>query len=234
MKWIHPITESLAHLVFPHLCEACGSPNLPEKQYLCCHCYSNLPETMFFSSENNPVERLFIGRLMIEKAGAQFYYTRNSVMRKLMHEFKYKGHISLGRYLSNLMAHGISSSDRFNDIDLILPVPLYKKKLRNRGYNQAEILAESISYVLQKPLIINAVIKEFDSESQTKKNRIERWNNAEGNYTVTQPELLENKHILLVDDVVTTGATIEACGRAIQKTINCKISIVTLCYTSGN
>jgi ComF family protein len=234
MKWIKDVTDSIAHLIFPHLCEGCGSPNLPEKQYLCAFCYSELPETIFFPSENNPVEKLFIGRLMIEVAGAQFYYTQNSLLRKLMHEFKYKDHILLGRYLGNLMAQSIRNSNRFNDIDLIIPVPLYNKKQHKRGYNQAEVIAESISLILQKPVLKNVVCKQFDSESQTKKNRIERWNNAEGSYTIIEPQLLDNKHILLIDDVITTGATIEAFGRAIRKNINCKLSIATLCYTSGN
>ena len=234
MNLFKDVTNALTHLIFPHLCEGCASPDLPEKEYLCSFCYSQLPETLFFASENNPVEKLFIGRLMVEMAGAQFYYTRNSLMRKLMHEFKYKGHISLGRYLGNLMATGICHSKRFNEIDFIVPIPLYNKKEHKRGYNQAQVLAESLSLTLNKPVIKNLVLKELDSESQTKKNRIERWNNAEANYIVLETELLDNKHILLVDDVVTTGATIEACGRALKKSTNCKISIATLCFTSGN
>ena len=234
MKFLSYVTNALTNLIFPHLCEGCGSPHLPEKEYLCTYCYSELPDTIFFASENNPVERLLIGRLMIEMAGAQFYYTRKSLMRKLMHEFKYKGHISLGKYLGNLMAYGISNSKRFSDIDLIIPVPLHDKKQRKRGYNQAEVLATSISMVMQKPLITNAVLRQSASESQTKKNRIERWNNAEGSYLVQNANIINNKHILLVDDVITTGATIEACGRALMKSSNCRLSIATLCYTSGN
>jgi Predicted amidophosphoribosyltransferases len=234
LKFLSEVTNALTHLIFPHLCEGCSSPHLAEKEYLCSYCYSELPETIFFDSENNPVEKLFIGRLMVEMAGAQFYYTRNSIMRKLMHEFKYKGNVSLGSYLGNLMAHSICNSKRFNDIDLVIPVPLYNKKQRKRGYNQAEVLAASISIKLKKPLLTSVVVKQFESESQTKKNRIERWNNAEGSYVVLDINLINNKHILLVDDVVTTGATIEACGRAIKRYANCKLSIATLCYTSGN
>jgi ComF family protein len=233
MNWITDIKDSVVHLIFPHLCEGCGTPNLPERHYLCTSCFCELPETDFFRFENNPVEKLFIGRLMVEMAGAQFYYSRNSLMRKLMHEFKYKSDISLGRYLGRLMGQSISDSKRFEDIDIIIPVPLYLKKQRKRGYNQSTILAESISSILNKPVLANAVYKEIDSESQTKKNRIERWNNAEGCYSVSQPALLENKHILLIDDVVTTGATLEACGRAITNRIHCRLSIAALCFSSG-
>ena len=234
MKFLSEVTKALSHLIFPHLCEGCGSPYLSEKEYLCTYCYSELPETIFFASENNPAEKLFIGRLMIEMAGAQFYYTRNSLMRKLMHEFKYKGHISLGKYLGCLMAYSISNSKRFSEIDLIIPVPLHKKKQSKRGYNQAEVLAASISMILKKPLLTNVIIKQSNTQSQTRKNRIERWNNAEGSYVVLDATLLDNKHILLVDDVITTGATIEACGRVIKKSSNCKLSIAALCYASGN
>lgn len=233
MKWISGIKDSLVHLIFPHLCEGCGTPNLPEEQFLCTSCFCELPETCFFQWENNPVERLFFGRLMVEVAGAQFYYSRNSLMRTLMHEFKYKGHINLGRYLGRVMARSISYSKRFDDVDVIIPVPLYLKKERKRGYNQAMVLAESVSTILSKPVLTNVVYKQYDSESQTKKNRIERWNNAEGSYSVSQQALLENKHILLIDDVVTTGATLEACGQALKNTINCRISIAALCFTSG-
>jgi ComF family protein len=228
------VKESLLHLLFPHLCEGCGLSGLTADEYLCLQCYLKLPETLFFNYNNNPVERIFFGRLKIENSGALFYFTKGSLIQKLMHEFKYKRNEELGYFLGRIMGNSIKSSNRFTEIEFVIPVPLHAKKQQKRGFNQAAILARAIGKVLNVPVIENAITKNQDSGSQTKKNRMERWLNVEGKYEIVNTEILKGKNILLIDDVITTGATIESCGKTLLSINGLTLNIAALCFASGN
>src|SRR5438270_743512 len=192
------VKESLLYLLFPHLCEGCGLSGLNRSDFLCLQCYLKLPETLFFKYNNNPVERIFFGRLKTENSGALYYFTKGSLIQKLMHEFKYKHNEELGSFLGRMMGNSIKSSGRFTEIELVIPVPLHVKKQQKRGFNQADILARAIAKVLNVPVIENAITKNEDSGSQTKKNRIERWQNVEGKYEIVDTGILKGKNILLV------------------------------------
>ena len=228
------LKESLLHLLFPHLCEGCGFSGLNPDQYLCLQCYLKLPETLFFNYNNNPVERIFFGRLKSENSGALYYFTKGSLIQKLMHEFKYKHNEQLGSFLGRIMANSIKSSGRFTEIEFVIPVPLHVKKQQKRGFNQAAVLARAIGKVLNVPVIENAITKNEDSGSQTKKNRIERWENVEGKYEIVNIEILKGKNILLIDDVITTGATIESCGKTLLTIDGLTLNLAALCFASGN
>jgi ComF family protein len=234
MSFITEIKESLTHLVFPHVCEGCGSNVLNADHELCLYCLSILPATQFQLHQNNPVEKIFWGRLPVVHASAHFYFTKESMMQKLMHAFKYKRNKELGLYLGKLMGHALSASGRFNEVDCLVPLPLFSSKEKKRGYNQAAVLCDGIAMHLQKPVIKQAIIRNQFTESQTKKNRVDRWLNMEGRFEVVQPGLLAGKHVLLVDDVITTGATLEACGQEIIAVPDSKLSMATLCFSSGN
>jgi ComF family protein len=226
------IKESLLHLVFPHVCAGCGTDVLDTKQSICLRCHEALPQTLFEQYSNNPVEKLFWGRLLLVAATAQYYFTRGALIQRLMHAFKYNGDKALGFYLGQQVGNSLTQTNRFASIDAIVPLPLFAAKERARGYNQATVLCEGIADVFQKPILKNAVVRTSHTESQTRKSRIERWQNIEGRFEVANAQDLVGKNVLLVDDVVTTGATLEACGRALLNVEDLRLSIATLCVAA--
>jgi ComF family protein len=218
--------------VFPHVCEGCGSDLLEIHNELCLKCLSSLPQTNFHLHPDNPIEKMFWGRLPVIHGTAQYYFTKESLMQRLMHQLKYKGNKEVGIYLGKLMGHALAASNRFTSVDALIPLPLFPAKEKRRGYNQATAICQGIAEVMKKPLLENVIIRTTYTDSQTKKNRVERWQNMEGRFELAQPKALEGKHVLLVDDVITTGATLEACGREITKASNVQLSIATLCFSS--
>jgi ComF family protein len=231
MQWIREIKESILHLAFPHVCEGCGS-DLPDPDHLLClRCLSLLPSTNFHMHAGNPVEKIFWGRLPVTNATAQFYFTKESMMQRLIHQFKYKGKKEVGIYLGRLMGQAFLKSNRFSYLDGLIPLPLHPSKEHKRGYNQATVLCEGIAMELKKPVIRNAVIRPEKTETQTRKGRVQRWQNIEGKFELHHSEAIDGKHVLLVDDVITTGATLEACGRELLKAQNLQLSIATLCFS---
>jgi len=192
-----------------------------------------MPETNFELHPDNPVEKKFWGRLTIQQATAQYYFTRESLMQHLMHQFKYKRNKDLGLQLGRMMGESIKKSGRFS-VDALVPLPLFPAKEKKRGYNQATILCEGMAERLDVPVLKGVVIRSHHTETQTKKRRIERWQNIEGKFILINPEVICDKNLLLVDDVVTTGATLEACGAELLKAENVRLSIAALCYAAKN
>jgi ComF family protein len=232
MRLLPGLKESLLHLAFPHICAGCGTDVLDKEHALCLRCLHALPKTGFHPHAGNPVEKLFWGRLPVEAATAQFYFTKSSLMQHLMHRFKYRGDKTLGSYLGRLMGNRLQETDRFATVDALVPLPLFAAKERRRGFNQSAILCQGIAEVLQKPVYQNKIIRTAGTESQTKKNRSDRWQNVEGRFEWKSTEGMAGKHLLLVDDVVTTGATLEACGRTILQEGSVRLSVAALCVAS--
>jgi ComF family protein len=228
---IKSYANTLLQLFFPHNCLGCGSAVLNDEDLLCIQCISGLPETNFFQAQNNPVEKTFFGRLNIEAAGAAYYFTKDSLIQQLMIELKYKNNKAAGLFLGKMMGCMLLKTERFNDVDILIPLPLNQKKERKRGYNQAKIICDGIASVIQKPAIDTAVIRTHFTNTQTNQNRINRWQNMENVFDINNQQSIAGKHILLVDDVVTTGATLEACGKSILQTGNVKLSVATAAYT---
>jgi ComF family protein len=226
------IRDSLLHLFFPHNCSGCGTDLLNEETCLCLRCFSQLPETNFHFHANNPVEKKFWGRLPLVSATAQYYFTKESLMQHLMHQFKYKGNKELGRQLGRLMGNELMATHRFSHIDALIPLPLFAAKEKRRGYNQSVILCEGISEIMNRPILNDVVVRTRQTETQTKKGRIERWVNMEGKFQLMQPGKIAGKHLLLIDDIITTGATLEACGLELLKVENVRLSIATFCCSS--
>lgn len=161
-----------------------------------------------------------------------FYFGKGAVMQKLIHEFKYKANKELGEFLGTMMGELLLQSDRFKNIDAIIPLPLFAAKEYKRGFNQATILSIGISKAMNIPVVKKNVTRKRFTETQTKKHRTDRWENVDGSFEIIQPDLLNGKHILLVDDVITTGATLEACGTEILNLKETKLSIATLAFAS--
>jgi len=228
---IREIKDSFVHLLFPHICSGCGSDILNKESMLCMRCIDAMPETNFEIHANNPVEKKFWGRLSLQQATAQYYFVRESLMQRLMHQFKYKKNKELGTQLGRMMGESLKKSNRFT-IDALIPLPLFPAKEKKRGYNQAAILCEGIAESLQVQVLKDVIIRPQHTDTQTKKGRIERWQNMEGKFVLAKPEAIANKRVLLVDDVVTTGATLEACGIELLKAENVRLSIAALCYAA--
>jgi ComF family protein len=227
------LTDSLLHFIFPHICAGCGTDVIDPHQIICIHCHDALPQTSFHLHGNNPVERIFWGRIPVTFATAQYYFTKDSLVERLMYHFKYRGNKELGLFLGKLMGHQLKESNRFSYLDALVPLPLFPSKERKRGYNQAAILCDGISEILEIPVLKNAVIRTTYTDSQTKKSRVERWQNMEGRFQLNDETSIREKHLLLVDDVITTGATLEACGQELLKGEDTKLSIATFCYRSN-
>ena len=234
MSFFSDVQDALLHLAFPLVCEGCGSDQIDKAHLLCIRCEASLPKTNFHLYPGIPVEKIFWGRLPVTHASSLFYFTKESMIQQLMHSFKYRANKGLGMYLGKLMGSALADTNRYAAIDALLPLPLFPEKERARGFNQAAVLCEGISSVLHKPVLYEVVKRTFHTETQTKKNRAERWKNMEGRFLVVNPAAVEGRHILLVDDVLTTGATLEACGKEIFNSANLQLSIATLCFSSGN
>lgn len=228
---IAPLADGLANLFFPHTCEGCGTDLTHPRALLCAACAGQLPETVFIREAGNPVEQKFYGQLNIAAAGSAFFFTKQSLLQHLVKQLKYHGNREAGYYLGALLGHQLAQTNRFDTVDAIIPLPLNWKKEKRRGYNQAAVIAEGIISVWPKPVLSKVLERKVFTETQTHKDRITRWQSMQGVFGVTQPMAINNKHLLLVDDIITTGATLEACGEAILSVPGTRLSIATVAYT---
>ena len=226
------IVSSTLHLFYPHTCTGCGSDLLSTDHLLCLKCIHQLPHTNFANLHTNPIEKYFWGRIPLTAAYSQFYFSKEFLIQHLIHELKYRSNTNIGFYLGGVMGKTLLSCNRFKDIDALVPLPLYAEKERKRGYNQAPVICNGMSSVMNIPVLNGAVIHQHATETQTRKHRTERWENVKSSFKVVRENELNGKHLLLVDDVVTTGATLEACGNVMLETTNARLSIATLAYAA--
>ncbi|MEJ6735526.1 MAG: phosphoribosyltransferase family protein [Flavobacteriales bacterium] len=188
----------------------------------------NLPKTNFHKDKDNPVNKVFWGRVDVEMASSFYLFSKKSKVQNLLHNLKYRGVKEVGSVLGELFGFELNNSKFYKDIDFIVPVPLHQNKLKKRGYNQSEWIAIGLSKSMKVPVNIDSLYRRSDSETQTKKSRYKRWENV-GEIFGLANNNLEGKRILLVDDVVTTGATIEACAQLLIQQ-NCKVLVATIAY----
>jgi ComF family protein len=228
MNYFYDLWDDFISLLFPRLCYACGSYLLRNENLICTGCYVSIPRTNYHLNDENPVAQLFWGRCQVEKAAAFSYYSRGSRIRNLIHKLKYKGIKDIGYELGRIYAVSLKSSGFTSGMDLIIPVPLHPSKMRSRGFNQSEYISAGISDVTDLPLDTVTLVRTAFSGTQTNRSRYERWTNVEGIFHVTTPEAIRGKHILLVDDVITTGSTIESCVNELLKTEGVKVSVAAI------
>ena len=200
------------------------------EKVLCLKCFAELPRTGFHAHADNEVARLFWGRIPVRNATSFIIFNKESRYRKVLHELKYKGQEFVGSEMGRLFGLELRGTP-FATADIIHPVPLHPYKLRKRGYNQSELIAGGIAEILQIPIATDLVIRVADTRSQTRKSRYERWENVRNTFRTPFPEALQSQHVLLVDDVITTGATIEACAEALLSVPGVTVSIASLAYT---
>ena len=206
----------------------CGDKLIEQEQWICLHCLHHIPRTNFHLESDNPVARLFYGRVQIEYATSFFYFSKGSKYQSLLHNLKYKGMKELGEEIGKHFGIDLMQSPEFSTVDVICPVPLHPQKERKRGYNQSWWIASGIARQMQKELSSDNLIRVTATETQTRKSRFARWQNVEGIFELSNPEAFSGKHVLLVDDVVTTGSTLEACASSILTKTDARISIATL------
>jgi ComF family protein len=197
---------------------------------ICTECFVVIPRTNYHFVEDNPVAQLFWGRCLIEKAAAFSYYNKGSRIRKLIHNMKYNGIREIGYDLGRLYGLSLKTSGFINDIDIIIPVPLHPVKKRIRGFNQSETISMGIADATHLPVDLKSLARVLVSATQTKRSRYERWTNVEGIFQVLDSQTIMGKHVLLVDDVITTGSTIESCTNELLKIEGVKVSAVALAF----
>jgi ComF family protein len=227
MKLPH-LLSSVFHLFLPNPCLGCGKPLSTQSNILCLLCDSKIAVTPFHLHTINYVTEKFVGRANIVNGASMTLFSKHGMMQHLMHQLKYKSKKEIGIYLGEKYGKILSELDDYSKIDCIVPVPLHDKKKEIRGYNQSEYFAIGLSNRMQKPVLVNGLVRLNLKESQTRKKRLERWKNVESDFDCLNETSLENKHILLVDDVLTTGATLDSCITILNQIKGTKVSIATI------
>lgn len=223
--------NDLLSLLFPESCYACDGAMARGEKYICTNCNVKLPYTDFHvhgATELNPLQRRFWGKVPVRFAFAYLYFVPKGRVQRLLHRLKYKGAQELGEHLGQRYGSLLSEHQYNRQFDLIVPVPLHKYKLRRRGYNQSDTFARGLSEAMQVPWSSNALARLLDTATQTKKNRLDRWQNVEQVFGVARPDQVKDKRILVVDDVMTTGATLEACAVVLLKAGAAEVSVVAI------
>ncbi len=215
-------------LLYPKNCLLCGDSLVKSEQHICMFCLHNLPYANVYFAKDNYVEKRFWGKVNVEKASAYLVFEKGNSVQKLIHQLKYKGQKELGNYLGKLIAIDFVAKDDKLEFDYIVPVPLHKRRYKNRGYNQSEHLALGIASVLNIPVDTKSLVRVSQKETQTRKSVYDRWQNISNVFELIDRKIFDGKHILLVDDVLTTGSTLEACVVTLQETENIKVSVLAL------
>ena len=219
------------HLLYPQICFGCGTDQVEKNMPLCNPCIHDLPFTDFFSINENPVEKIFWGRVPVQHAGALLFFTKDSLVQTLMTQLKYHHNKKVGILFGQLMGQAIAAEKKFEQIDLLIPIPILPSKINSRGYNQSQVIAMGIQQVWNRPIFGDVLTKKNWSNSQTKKDREARLQQVPDLFTLNHPNSIEGKNLLLVDDVLTTGATLEAAIATLMAGSPASISIAVAAYT---
>lgn len=223
---------SLIDVLFPKVCLGCNAMLTDYEQYICTSCRHELPVTNFHLNQDETINKIFYGRAQIEQATALLRFQKKGIVQHLMHNLKYKGYQDIGIFLGEWLGEELKTIPEYQKVDVIIPVPLHPKKLKKRGYNQVEKFAQNLATALEKDYLDDVLMKQTNTSSQVYKNRLERWTSPKEQFVLQNSHKLKSKHILLVDDIITTGATLEACIEVLNSEENHKISIATMAFAS--
>ncbi len=218
----------LLHYIFPECCRACGNALFKGEEVLCTFCLYHIPKANYHNYAGNPVERKFWGKVPVQHACAYLLFNKGQRVQQLMHQLKYKGATEIGTMLGNLYGNELKQSKFFQGIDAVVPVPLHISRLRKRGYNQSEFPAIEIAKCLNCVMDKNLIFRSVKTDTQTKKHRFERWQNVETIFRLNESRKFDYHHVLLVDDVVTTGSTLASCASVLINEAKVKVSIAAL------
>lgn len=220
------------HLFYPSLCMACGTTLMRQERVICTFCEYELPRTDFHRNPGNPLDQVFWGRAPVFRTAAMYYFHKGGKVQHLVHQLKYKGAKEVGVYIGVKMGRELLNEKDFRSIDLVIPVPLHPRKLKKRGYNQSEQIALGLSISAGYILDTTSFVRTVATETQTRKSRFARFENVKEIFQVTHREKLMNKHILLVDDVITTGSTLESCANILSQIPGVKVSVAAIAYAT--
>lgn len=224
IKWI----KDFFGLLYPNYCQICGR-SLSRGESICCvRCIAELPYTEFWRYDDNPVAHRFWGQVEIEAACSLLYFRKGSGIRHLVHLLKYRSETRIGYKLGYLLGLYLKQEPSYQSVDVVVPVPLHAQRLRARGYNQSDYIADGVADAMGITKNTSMVIRRKATASQTRKNRHERYSNVESIFSVPNPDMALGKHVLLVDDVITTGATVGECAKALLQAASCRVSIASL------
>lgn len=227
------ILNDLLSLFYPEVCPCCGELLNKTEKTVCLSCHFLLPRTGFEKFADNPVARLFYGKVRLHAAMACFFFAKHGRVQPLIHELKYKSNREAGLFLGREIGKALQASELYNDVAMIVPVPLHPLRERKRGYNQSEIIALGIHEITGIQVSRNNLVRGVATQTQTKKSREERWKNVKDIFSVRHPEAFAGRHVLLVDDVITTGSTIEGCIKALEPIADIRISVAAAAMASG-
>lgn len=218
-------------LLYPRICYACETALVRKENIVCTSCLHALPLADYHLEKNNPVEQIFYGRIPVENATSLLLFEKKGIVQSLIHNLKYRGHEEIGAYLGAWLGTELKEIPAYRNLTAVVPVPLHPVKQRKRGYNQVAKFGKEMADALEIDYVDDILVKVSASQTQTIKKRLARWGSMDESFALREPERLENSHILLVDDLVTTGATLEACATKLLQIEGTKISIATMAVT---
>ncbi len=222
-RWGH----DLAGLFIPRRCGGCDKGLMHFEHCLCMACEHDLPRTRFHEDPDNRVEQLFRGKVQLTAASAFLLFTPTGMVQQMLHRLKYHHDRQLGLHMGRLMGEDLANSLRFSSVDALLPVPLHPRKEHMRGYNQSQVLVDGMRQRWPVESIGKGLVRVIRTPSQTRRSRLDRWLNVKEAFHLPRPEDLRGRHVLIVDDVVTTGATLEGCVKALSAVPEIRISVFT-------
>jgi len=225
------LLSELLRLIYPPFCVHCDDLLVGDERHLCTVCASQIAWATPGTNPGNLLESRLAGRIPFEAAAVLMIFRQKSVVQTIIHEIKYHGNLPLAYQFGRMLGEELAASGRFADIDLIVPVPLHRRRRRERGYNQSEEICRALAQVLNRPVAAHNLVRRRYTHTQTHKNRLDRYDNMQGVFAVRRPARFEGRHLLLVDDIVTTGATTEACFAALQHIPGLRISVASIAVT---
>lgn len=223
----------LINLFYPQVCPACGNLLTRNEETVCLTCRYLLPKTEYEKNADNPLAQMFYGQVNFNAVTAEFFFSKTGKVQHLLHQLKYEGNQDAGFFLGQQLGESIKDAELFSGIDFIIPIPLHPKKEHLRGYNQSHVIAQGVEDKTSIPIMRDCLYRKVFTSTQTKKSREERWENVKDIFDLKNGERLKGRHILLIDDVLTTGATLLAAGITLSKIENIKISVATAACAAG-
>lgn len=228
MNKISQLLKNFISIFYPRSCVACGNALMQNESHFCLSCLMHLPETNYHLMEHSPLDCIFMGRVPVEKVSSMLFYKKGNKVQHILHALKYKGNKEMGRFLGELYGRQLLKSPYFRSVDCIVPIPLHPKKQKIRGYNQSEWIAMGLSRSMSIPYFTDVLLRSEFTETQTKKSRFSRWENVKDVFAIDDTEEIAGKHVLVCDDVLTTGATLEAAISQLLKIDGVRVSVATL------
>ena len=222
----------LINLFYPRVCAACGNLLMSKEETVCLSCRYLLPKTLYEKNADNPLAQMFYGQIDFHAVTAEFFFSKTGKVQHLLHQLKYEGNKDAGFFLGQQLGESIKETELFQRIDYVVPIPLHPKKEHIRGYNQSHVIAQGVENMTEIPIIKDCLYRKVFTSTQTKKSREERWDNVKDIFDIKNGERLKGQHVLLIDDVLTTGATLMAAGKTLSQIPDIKISVATAACAS--